>query len=195
MCTVAQSYTKIIIFYLSFQLNNINYSHLQHSPNTLQLFSLTFLSPPPLSSSMERSKMDSVDDFSEDLDAKMVRLSSTTVGFGAEMVHGWFQCRNGCCSSSLTSTSPLGRGCASASWIEVAFCGLACLLVDWSGYRSWLCLLVDRSGFRCTGGVGFGVSAWWVSILGCQIFGLLWVCFVMAVFVLFYCRRCIILLC
>ena len=34
--------------------------------------------------------MDSVDDFSEDLDAKMVRLSSTTVGFGAEMVHGWF---------------------------------------------------------------------------------------------------------
>ena len=120
--------------------------------------------------------------FSEDLDAKTVRLSSTTVRFGAETVHGWFQCRNGCCSSSLTSIPPLGRGCASATWIEMAFCGSACLLVD-------------RSGFWCTGGVGFGVSVWWVSILGCQIFGLLWVCFVMAVFVLFYCRRCIILLC
>ncbi|KAF3960805.1 hypothetical protein CMV_014508 [Castanea mollissima] len=40
--------------------------------------------------------------------------------------------------------------CAPASWIEVAFRGLECLLVDRSG------------GFRRTG-VGFGVSAWWAS--------------------------------
>ena len=99
--------------------------------------------------------MDNVDDFSEDLGAKTVRLSLATVGFDAETVHGWSQCQNGCCSSSFTSTPPLGRGCASASWIEVAFCGSECLLVDWSGYRSWLCLLVDRSGFRRIGVVGF----------------------------------------
>ena len=76
---------------------------------------------------MERSEMENVNDFSEDLDAKMVRLCSATVGFvvgfGAETVRGWFQCQNGRCSSSLTSTPPLGRGYAPASWIEVAFCG------------------------------------------------------------------------
>ena len=97
--------------------------------------------------------MDSVDVFSEDL--------------GAKTVHGWSQCRNGCCFSSFTSTSPLGHGYASVSWIEVAFCGSECLLMDRSGYRLWLCLLVDRSGFRRTSGVGFSVSTWWVSSLGC----------------------------
>ena len=68
--------------------------------------------------------MENVDDFSEDLDAKMVRLSSATVGFvvgfGAETVRGWFQCQNGRCSSSLISTPPLGRGCA-CSWIGMGF--------------------------------------------------------------------------
>ena len=63
--------------------------------------------------------MDSADDFSEDLDVETVRLSSTMVGFmvgfGAETIHGWSQCRNGWCSSSLTSTPPLGRRCAPAS--------------------------------------------------------------------------------
>ena len=150
--------------------------------------------------------MDSVDDFSEDLGAETVRLSSATVGFmvgfGAKMIRGWSQCRNSWCSSSLTSTLPLGRGCAPASWIKVAFCGLECLLMDQSGYHSWLCLLVDRSGFRHTDMVGFSVSAWWVSVLGCWIFRLLWVCFVVTVFVLFiigdilfYCDVYIILLC
>ena len=130
--------------------------------------------------------MDSVDDFSEDLGAETVRLSSTMVGFDVETVRGWSQCRNGWCSSSLTSTPPLGRSCAPASWIKVAFCGSECLLVDRSGYHSWLCLLVDRSGFRHTGVVGFG--------FGLLDFGLLWVCFAVAVFVLFYRRRYTILL-
>ena len=44
---------------------------------------------------MERSKIDSVDDFDEDLGAKIVRLSSATVGFmvgfDVEMVREWFQ--------------------------------------------------------------------------------------------------------
>ena len=43
---------------------------------------------------MERLKIDSVDNFSEDLGAETVRLSSAmvgfVVGFGAEMVHWWF---------------------------------------------------------------------------------------------------------
>ena len=107
--------------------------------------------------------MDSVDDFSKDLGAKTGRLSLAMVGFmvgfNAETIRGWSQCQNGWCSSSLTSTPPLGHGCAPASWIEVAFRGSECLLVDRSGNRSWLCLLVDRSGFWHTGVVGFSVSA------------------------------------
>ena len=51
--------------------------------------------------------------------------------------------QSGWCFSSLTSTLPLGCSCAPASWIEVAFHGLECLLVDQSGYRygcacSWI---------------------------------------------------------
>nr|POE95619.1 hypothetical protein CFP56_22756 [Quercus suber] len=38
-----------------------------------------------------------------------------------------------------------------------------CLLVDRSGYRTWLCLLVDRSGFR-----RWGVSAWTEVGLACS---------------------------
>ena len=91
--------------------------------------------------------MDSVDDFNEDLGAKTVRLSSAmvgfVVGFNAETIRGWSQCRNGWCSSSLTSTPPLGHGCALASWIEVAFCGLECLLVVVLARGSeWLSLVV-----------------------------------------------------
>ena len=45
---------------------------------------------------MERSEIDSVDDFSKDLGAETVRLSSATVGFvvgfGVKMVRGWSQC-------------------------------------------------------------------------------------------------------
>ena len=145
--------------------------------------------------------MDSVDDFSEDLGAKTGRLSLAMVGFmvgfNAETIRGWSQCRNGWCSSSFTSTPSLGRGCAPASWIEVAFRGLECLLVDRSGYRLWLCLLVDRSGFWHTSMVGFSISAWWVSAYRCDGFqfrvavGLFCGC---CGFVLFYCRRFIILL-
>ena len=97
------------------------------------------------------------------------------------------------------------RGCAPASWIEAAFRGSKCLLVDRSGYCSWLCLLVDRSGFRHTNIV---VSAYRVGgfrrtgVVGFN-FGLLWVCFVVAVDlyyfivgdILFYCDVYIILLC
>ena len=65
---------------------------------------------------MERLKIDSVDDCNKDLGAKIVRLSSAmvgfVVGFGAETVRWWFQwgsqCRNGWCSSSLTSIPMLG---------------------------------------------------------------------------------------
>ena len=97
------------------------------------------------------------------------------------------------------------RGCAPALWIEAAFRGSECLLVDRSGYCSWLCLLVDRSGFRHTNIV---VSAYRVGgfrrtgVVGFN-FGLLWVCFVVAVDlyyfivgdILFYCDVYIILLC
>ena len=97
------------------------------------------------------------------------------------------------------------RGCAPASWIEAAFRGSECLLVDRSGYCSWLCLLGDRSGFRHTNIV---VSAYRVGgfrrigVVGFN-FGLLWVCFVVAVDlyyfivgdILFYCDVYFILLC
>ena len=43
LCTVAQRYTKILIFYLSFQLNNI-YSHLL-PPVALQLEHISFIFP------------------------------------------------------------------------------------------------------------------------------------------------------
>ena len=39
---------------------------------------------------MERTEINSVDDFGEDLGAEMVRLSLAKVGFGAKMVRGWF---------------------------------------------------------------------------------------------------------
>ena len=96
---------------------------------------------------MERLEMDNVDDFSEDLGAETVRLSSAmvgfVVGFGAKTVRGWSQCRNGWCSSSLTSISPLGRCCALASWIEVAFPWIGVLACGLEWLSLWLCLLVD----------------------------------------------------
>ena len=58
---------------------------------------------------------------------------------------------------------------------------------DQNGYRSWLCLLVDRSGFRRINMVGFGFRLLDFRVVvglfcgGCG-------------FVLFYCRRYIILL-
>ena len=103
-------------------------------------------------------------------------------------------------------------------WLCVSGSRLCSGLVDRSGFpwikvlargSEWLSLMVvlangeewvstyQHSGFLCIGLVGFGVSAWWVSILGCWIFGLLWVCFVVAVDlyyfivgdILFYCVK------
>ena len=110
-----------------------------------------------------------------------MRLSSATVGFmgglSAETV------------GALLPSPPLCRWVVvvlrprGSKWLSVdhSACSWLCLLVDWSGYHSWLCLLVDRSGFRRGGFRRIDISAWWDSVLGCWIFGLLWACFVVVV--------------
>ena len=51
--------------------------------------------------------------------------SPIVVGFGAETICGWSQCQNGWCSSSLTSTLPLG------SWVGCWGRGVWCVVVVW----------------------------------------------------------------
>ncbi|KAF3974774.1 hypothetical protein CMV_001922 [Castanea mollissima] len=87
-------------------------------------------------------------------------------------------------SLKLTALSEAHRrwvvDCAPASWIEVAFRGLKCLLVDRSGgfrrigvsawWASWWVSASRRGGLRGVFrhlGMGSGVSAWWVSASRC----------------------------
>ena len=138
--------------------------------------------------------MDNVDDFSEDLDAKMVRLSSQRLGSWLDSVPkrfvGGFSAKT---VGALLPSPPLLR------WVVVVLRprGSKWLSVDRSGYRSWLCLLMDRNGFRCIDVVGFGVLVWWVSILGCCGFVLWWLYLYYFIIgnILFYCDVYIILLC